>query len=563
MRAILVLCSAILVVNSLVMSINSISEAKRSHIEGLVQSRIKCRADRDYLAADRILQELTDKGVLVHDISYKQGGGCTWEMQVKMEDDGDERSIMEIVRDIRADSDLSRLKRKLRNNEDTTFSRDRQLSGRAYADAAFSLALGGVEDVEVFDLLVQGASTELNRCAHRASFRPIDILMIAEKFAVAGVRDQTFYALAASKLREKGQDVLDAYPGAVERLEGGTYSLLEDRPLFWLFRHSARDRKAGRQMDDDETENQGQGEDQEEEEKPATKRIVATPGTYTEQAGLDYFREQVERVFGEPMTVQPETLFVDPSLPLVIDLGCGYGVSMLGLCHQQQQQEDGPKMNYLGVDMKTSAISYASSISARWGIRYHCAFMEADVLSALRWARDYYLGPVQWVMCQFPSPFTLQGGGNGQLPDLSTFMINEEVLQVAEDLLSSRGAEGHLLLQSQVEDVMVAMKGLVDINTSLSMALDPIGFPVGIQAHEDRWVSEEALEGRSRAQLAREDSRLRRSLAGYEKEGMTAPRAFGEGYLASNPLGQLGRTETEVMCEIEDKPVHRAVWRAP
>ena len=54
-----------------------------------------------------------------------------------------------------------------------------------------------------------------------------------------------------------------------------------------------------------------------------------------------------------------------------------------------------------------------------------------------------------------------------------------------------------------------------------------------------------------------EDSRLSRSLAG--REG-TIIRAYGEGYLASNPLGRYGRTETEVMCEIENKPVHRVAW---
>ena len=527
-------------------------ETQRVRIQGLVNARVKCRLERDYAGADVLLEQLREEGVLVHDIPYTQGGGCTWSTQIKMDQDGEERSLMQIVRDIEAgiESDISMLKRKLKNNEEITLSRDKQLSGRAYADAAFSLALGGVEDPAVFDLLVQGASSELNRCAHRASFRPIDILMIVEKFAVAGVRDPELYSLAATKLRERGQDVVEAYTGAVERLEGN-FSLLEDRPLFWLFRHSARDKKAGMQMLQEHEEEEHEEAEHEEEEHEEQ----------AEQEGL------YQELF-EPLLVQPDALFADPTLPLVIDLGCGYGVSLMGLCYKRQESED-EEVNFLGVDMKTKAIRYANSVSKRWDIATHCAFIELDALSALRWARERYLGPVRWIMCQFPSPFALQdgSGGNCQLPDLSTFIVNREVILEAEALLSKGSLDGvrGLLLQSQVEDVMIAMKGLVDSTTKLRVAPDPTTVQWGAQGDSENvvptegWVSEAELKERSRGQLSREGSRLSRSLA---RTGAFAPRACGRGYLASNPLGRFGRTETEVMCEIENRPVHRVAWVA-
>ena len=212
---------------------------------------------------------------------------------------------------------------------------------------------------------------------------------------------------------------------------------------------------------------------------------------------------------------RPGELFANPSLPLVIDLGCGYGVSMLGVCYQQERTANSDKRNFLGVDMKTKAIKYARGISKRWGINSHCAFVEASALTALRWAREHYPGPVRWVMCQFPSPFALQCGnsGNGQLPDLSTFIISPEVLEEAEGLLASGGDDGSrgLLLQSQVEDVMVAMKRLVDTTTKLKVASDPAFVQWNTKSDQnellspptDRWVSETLLHERSRAQLAR------------------------------------------------------------
>ena len=62
--------------NSFIMSLSSIGDAHRSRIQGLVDARIKCRSERDYIGADVILKQLKEEGVLVHDISYKEGGGC-------------------------------------------------------------------------------------------------------------------------------------------------------------------------------------------------------------------------------------------------------------------------------------------------------------------------------------------------------------------------------------------------------------------------------------------------------------------------------------------------------
>lgn len=133
------------------------------------------------------------------------------------------------------------------------------------------------------------------------------------------------------------------------------------------------------------------------------------------------------------------SLFDDPSLPLVLDLGCGYGVSLLGLCaheralaphHREEgrggsdEEAGGTKRrrtvsggtgyglgecpcNYLGFDLSVRGIHYANGIAKRWGLSRKCAFVIADVNRALDWiASSQYAGGVSWILMQFPTPYS-------------------------------------------------------------------------------------------------------------------------------------------------------------
>ena len=108
-----------------------------------------------------------------------------------------------------------------------------------------------------------------------------------------------------------------------------------------------------------------------------------------------------------------ESLFDDCTKPLVLDLGCGYGTFLLGLCKsllegkvsQNQIIEESPNKksrreelstnsnllhtsylnikshlisqgcNFLGCDMSHRAITYANSLSVRWNIQKSCNFL--------------------------------------------------------------------------------------------------------------------------------------------------------------------------------------------
>jgi len=226
--------------------------------------------------------------------------------------------------------------------------------------------------------------------------------------------------------------------------------------------------------------------------------------------------------------------------------------------------------NYLGFDMSPRATAYANAIAARWHISHTCCFIEADCAKGLAWVLDNYEGETKHVFVQFPSPFrlvsddadtsfegeeTLEGrrdddededsreGGNMQLPDLDTFMFSQELLLLAEKLLSR--SKGFLLLQSNAEDVAITMKAMVEQHSrNLRLPIDYANEKVLLIGE---WMHEPApiITQRQRRVFTSPD----------------VPRATGEGYLNSSPLPESGKTETEVVCELQNKRVFRSVFQ--
>ena len=551
--------------NSIRATLPTSMASKEIEIQRLVDERVALRRERKYEEADVLLEKLRKLDVLVVDQSFKSvdnPGGSSWSLARKWttEDDGG-RTIMEIIEGIdKSSEDVSYLVKRIKENSELSFAKDQELSGRSFSDAAFSLSLRGVDDTQIYNELLLGAKKELERCAHRASFRSIDIVLMAEKIAAAGILDQSFYALAAEKMRMKEEvdgDDNQSMNSTIEKLESGVYSLMDDRPLLTLFRHAARQAKAGLQA-------------------PDSSSLVNTA-----------------------LNRDINSLFEDPTLPLVVDLGCGYGVSLIGLS-QQLENAEGLRYRYncLGVDMGQEAVAYAQGVAHRWGIASHCQFVVADALSSLSWVESYQ-GPVEYVCCQFPTPFALRTNnptttddvyqrddmdrGNAQLPDMDTFIISPEIVERVGQVLHQKQGKS-FIVQSQVEDVIVAVKAMVEHTGTahgerrLRVPLDPnevLDMPWQVERGDHsgttaEWLSLDTLLERSASQSQREGSRLSKYLSsiggggdrlgGEDKGKWHSERAFGVGYLRENPLGNSGRTETEVMCAFEDKPIHRLAF---
>ena len=566
-------------------------------VAGIVARRTAARQRRDFKEADRLKSLLEEKfNVELVDHPYSKGGHTTWSVS-DAPNASSHMSVMRIARDFAAlvasgkhteDELIATVVHVLQHEVD---GRQNEMQGRKYADAAFEFALAGANNATLFRLLGAGATSELRRYGLRASCRDVDILRVCEKLAAAGLtsRDCDCFTAAAQLLRERARNkdneswkgIADADVGAddadkedtaggvdsgvvADLLASGRFSLLSDRPLLWLWRHSARSRKFGNQCAP---------------LSPVAQGSITLP------------------------------MFDDPSLPLYVDVGCGLGTSLLGLAADQARQP----ANYLGCDMSPGAVAFARGIAARWGLGGRCGFAVCAAEDLLVALLDEYPGRVRGVHVQFPTPYSLTAvlhdadsdargngddddgvsvsvsdsdrnsdrnsdsdssgdglsGGNAQLPqDLNDFMVTtplvalcRRLLAASDSLSSPSEPPGYLLLQSNVEDVAVTMRrtalcreaGPADQGPSFATPTDAecgaLFGPGVAPSTGQRPAAAAPLEGGG---LPLQKRAQRWVAAGGE-------RAVGAGWFSGRVLPAHARTETEAMLELEKKPVYRTV----
>ena len=378
------------------------------------------------------------------------------------------------------------------------------IRGGSSAEAAFCFAMAGVSDVELFEMLATIGCNELRRIGKRRSFRSKYILHMVEKLAAAGVVGETvneLYRLAAECLIMKGETLEMVGP-----LCNG-FNLLSTRPLLWLWRFASKQTK-------------------------------------------------VVTVKSDNLRIPPYNCicidsFHDPSKSLVVDIGCGMGVSLLGLATVSEDTEfssseesslinfSGWKdSNFIGCDLSSLSIGYANGIFTRWNLDGRLQYVCQPGQDLLDNIKSRYRGKVSLVMIQFPSPyrFNEQRQGNLQLPSVDGgFMVSEVLLRAVADILSW---DGMLLLQSNVEDVAITMQSLAE-----KVGFESIACPHAC-----------TLDDLDNARLPR------RSLEWIQTHGK---RAIGENWSSVPFLPPRCATETEVACHFQGIRVHRCLLRLP
>ena len=477
-----------------------------SVIEILVKQRTQYRRERKYAAADNIKDILnTQYKVEVIDFPFKPDGSVVWKFIEPQFPDSSQsssesangteykRNLMWLARnsyDLLTTNSLSEesiINSAIRQLKVIEFSRTKEMQGRKFADAAFEFSLAGVGSTDLYKMLLFGASSEMERYGYRKSCRPIDILQVVERLAVSGILDQDIYNLGAKILRHKECNApLDrplSYGAAISKLSSGNFSLFSDMPLLWLWRFAARQRKHGNQAV--------------ESISLVEKNILGISDT--------------SHILKFP-------IFDDPTLPLVVDIGCGYGVSILGLSYRESQmRKDDTRAskdffqnhNYLACDMSHRAVSYATGLSERWGMQGYCQFIELDAENFLDLILREYAGSIECILINFPTPYqfgvdqsadrnndnnNLVDLGNAQLPrEMCDFMVTEGVIKLCEKLLAKKCSKSapfekansvdnltksindnvnatmkfdrkpmkYLIIQTNVEDVAVHLKSIV------------------------------------------------------------------------------------------------------
>lgn len=388
------------------------------------------------------------------------------------------------------------------------------IRGRTAADTAFTLCLAGVTDERLYEQLTYISKLEMNRVKNRSSRRARDVLHVVEKLAAAGLRGpmvESVYdlaknstALSEAKYHNLRTNITDSK----------RFNLLSMRPLLWLWRFSTRQTKAKVKHEDEQ------------------EQSMASPEGLLPEPKSPWLRR-----------------FDDPTKPLVVDIGCGLGVSIIGLASLRNRypQEMGSmdllvsgldwnQCNYLGGDLSLLGTRFGQGIATRWNLKGHLHFTRASAEDLVKEVDRLYPGRIAMIMIQFPSPYRLKESGNTQLPSTAEtgFMVSHSLMKQVSSIVSK--SDGRVLLQSNCEDVAVTMRDMGKaVGLSPVVARDPVLSVNDMPPHQRT------------PQRTQEWIRL------------GGQRALGPEW-SRVPLLPTGcGTETEASCAVHETPVHRCI----
>lgn len=475
-------------------------------IEAAFQKRSEARWDGNYKEADAALEQLQatplpDGYVLkIEDLPRSKGGGSTWQLVYRFLGDGEafegpsvlqlahaalglavssseqmtpllhtQRELDPIVqqtKDVLLEWKATHGKMKdgsilIEPSQPAAEWREIEttLRGRTSADAAFWLALAGVRDQDLLELLADVCVKELERFGANSSCRVKDIIQMMDRFAASGVQHENLEHIAKTIIADKASN------DDIKLLqEDSLLDFHSDRCLLMLWKFATRQKKQQSFL------------------KSAMDHWETSRDTN------DYHRGPPSSPCPSATIMQIDWLscFDDPSRRLVIDIGCGMGISLLGLAsldskslvsepssvfkHARPEEE----FNYLGVDLSGLTIGYALGMSHRRGLSGHLHYVVGTAESLLEQITSYP-GQVAQVLIQFPTPYRLptnSTAGNSQLPSsaLEGFMVSPNLLRQLYTILSK--SNGKLLLQSNCEDVAVWMQNAARAEGFVSLEME-------------------------------------------------------------------------------------------
>ena len=570
----------------------------------LVDKRSRARWDGNFQAADDLLMQIqafplpVSYHVLLEDKSRKLGGGSTWTI---VREENFEAQIMDgptilhlahaalgLAIEASMESNLKRaraetsdhldeseanfdnilpgfefgneyeLDRRIESLVDQAKCRLRQqpevlqyeLNGRKSVDAAYWFALAGVTDEDLYQQLAEIATNELSRFGFRASWRSKFVHQILARLSAAGLKQNDRLVEVATQCliqRSQNDEPCDENGftfSTNDNSESPIFDLHSDRSLLMIWKFSTKQKKQGVFL---------QSALKHWEQYTANTSIISRSNDDDSDD---------ESHIGDPpkkaTCMDWNEMFNDPTRPLILDIGCGMGVSLLGLA---TCDEDSPMIgckwsdcNLLGVDCGMLGIRYARSLAKRWGIDSRLQYV-VDTAEQFLCSVKSYPGPVLLCLIQFPTPYRLEKtylidgeienqtnmddffGGNSQLPKSADdgFMVSNALLDsVRGVLLKSRGK---LLLQSNCEDVAVWMRNAACNDGRYDYVVD-------------NFVPSWKPNPNSSSRIPQRTS---------EWISMGGERAEGPGWMSQPVLPRQGATETEVACILNGTPVHRCL----
>ncbi|EFJ47757.1 hypothetical protein VOLCADRAFT_61222 [Volvox carteri f. nagariensis] len=211
------------------------------------------------------------------------------------------------------------------------------------------------------------------------------------------------------------------------------------------------------------------------------------------QIGKTRVRQHVNplrREFQQP-TAAPDwsAVFSDPSLPLALDIGSGYGRFLLLLQRNNPDQQ----VNYLGLEIRRTLVDRSNEWVSRLGLQGRVHYLFSNATVSLTTLLGSYPGPITDVFIQFPDPHFKRRHHKRRV-------VQPQLVTALRDLMP-RG--GRLLLQSDVEEACVAMVNMFEKYAGEDFTLAPqhsqcaggwlVDNPVGTPTEREHYVAQQGL----------------------------------------------------------------------
>ena len=167
--------------------------------------------------------------------------------------------------------------------------------------------------------------------------------------------------------------------------------------------------------------------------------------TLYDKAGGARFRQHVNplkrelQVPAEPLDWN--TAFADPSLPLILDVGCGYGRFLLAFINNV------PGYNALGLEIREPVVDRANRWAETLELQRKVRFVLANATVSVDHMLRSFPGPLSLVTIQFPDPHfkkrhhkrrvvqpQLVSAIKSLMPQGGRLFLQSDVLEVAEDM---------------------------------------------------------------------------------------------------------------------------------
>ncbi len=225
------------------------------------------------------------------------------------------------------------------------------------------------------------------------------------------------------------------------------------------------------------------------------------------------------------------SIYEDPTKPLMLDIGSGYGRFLLGLVQVESEK------NALGLEIRDPVIKRANEWAKHLGLDTRVHFARSNATVSLKTMLETYPGPVELVTIQFPDPHFKKRHRKRRI-------VQDTLVKAVTEILAPKG---RVLLQSDVLNVAVDMRDKFEQGCHGLLEVSPLHTPDSVFFQEEEEEEKEEEE--------EDDTRIGNHQGEIVDNSVLTSRFQNHGWLKYNPLPV--RTERECLVMEQKGSVYR------